>query len=41
MTDVKNQSDYEVTVKVGEANDICRKLKNGVSYILDTKVTAI
>jgi uncharacterized phage-like protein YoqJ len=33
---VKNQSDYELAVKVGEANDICTKLKNGTEYIIDT-----
>ena len=29
MTIAKNESDYEITIKVGELNDICKKLKNG------------
>lgn len=37
LNDVKNQSDYEVTVKVGEANDIGRKVKSAVHYMLDTQ----
>jgi hypothetical protein len=36
MRTVKNQSDYELSVKIGEANDICVKLKNGTQYFIDT-----
>jgi hypothetical protein len=32
----KNESDYELTIRVGEANDICRKLKNDCSFIIDS-----
>jgi uncharacterized hydantoinase/oxoprolinase family protein len=37
MQKTKNESDYELTVKVGELNDICKKLKNGINYIINTK----
>ena len=33
----KNESDYELTIKVGEANDLCRKLKKDCSYIIDAE----
>ncbi len=32
----KNESDYELTIRVGEANDICKKLKNDSSFIIDS-----
>lgn len=32
----KNESDYELTIRVGEANDICKKLKNDCSFIIDS-----
>lgn len=33
----KNESDYELTIRVGEANDICKKLKNDCSFIIDSE----
>jgi hypothetical protein len=30
----KNESDYELTIKVGEANDICKKLNNDRSFLI-------
>lgn len=38
MITAKNENDYEITMKVGELNDICKKLKNGIHYIINTKV---
>lgn len=32
----KNESDYELTIRAGEANDICKKLKNDCSFIIDS-----
>lgn len=32
----RNESDYELTIKVGEANDICKKLKNDCSFLIDS-----
>ncbi len=32
----KNESDYELTIKVGQANDICKKLRNDCSFIIDS-----
>lgn len=34
----KNESDYELMMKVGEINDICKKLKNSLTFIIDASV---
>lgn len=37
LRNVKNQSNYELSLKIGEANDICNKLKNGTMYAIQTR----
>ena len=41
LIQTKNQSDYELTIKIGEVNDICKQLKNQYSYLIDASVLVI
>lgn len=36
LKNVKNQSNYELSMKVGQLNDICAKLKNGTTFYIQT-----
>ncbi len=37
MIRAKNESHYELAIKVGELNDICKRLKNDLTYVILTK----